>query len=492
MEQAGPGQSVGDWRSRWPALWQLLGACTPWRSGAWRFRQPAVWPLLLVSLLMGACTPQAVQLPAVAPQAPQVTLRLWVWAGSGYEGLVKRYVAEHPGIDVEIVTTQYDDLLPSLLTAFATRSDAPDAVLLEASQLNELKRFPLYFRNLYEFGDERVHYLDWKWRHGESRDGGMLFAMPTDIGPVALAYRRDLFAAAGLPVEREELAERLASWESLEQAGLQLKERTGAALFDNLTNVYTTYLNQYDENSVSGGSIGTEAGSSGGSPGWSGLPVTEGGAALEVGSSRLDEDQTDRIQEAWNIAVRFHRLGLNAGLPSQSPAWAEGAVNKRFAAVLAPSWLHGLMKKNAPATAGQWDLTRAPGQPSSWMGSFLAVPAASRYPQEAYALVRWLTAPAQQLEGFKSGGNFPSTPESYASTAFLDVRDGFFNNAPVGQIYSHAALRYKGGYEEAEFARLDRIVRDGLHRVEAEGADPEAVWRSIEEQMRAAHRSEEE
>ncbi|MCG7213653.1 ABC transporter substrate-binding protein [Paenibacillus mucilaginosus] len=454
---------------------------TPWLPAAW---------LLLISLLLSACTPQEVQLPAVASPSPQVTLRLWVRAGSGYEGLVKRYVAEHPGIDVEMVTVQYDDLLPSLVTAFATQSEAPDAVLLEAYQLGELKRFPLYFRNLYEFGDERVHYLDWKWRQGESRDGRMLFAMPADIGPAALAYRRDLFAAAGLPTDREELAELLSSWESLEQAGLQLKERTGAALFDNLTNVYTTYLNQYDVNSVTGGSGIPDAPQPGGAREEAGLPAA--GTAADPGeeSRPLDTGQTDRIREAWDTAVRFHRLGLNAGLPSQSPAWAEGAVNKRFAAVLAPSWLHGLMKKNAPATAGQWDLTRAPGKPSSWMGSFLAVPASSRYPQEAYALVRWLTAPPQQLEGFKSGGSFPSTPESYASTAFLEVRDAFFNGAPVGQIYSHAALRYKGEYEEAVFARLDRIVRDGLHRVEAEGADPDAVWHSIEEQMRAAQRSE--
>ncbi|MFN0223945.1 ABC transporter substrate-binding protein [Paenibacillus sp. KR2-11] len=427
----------------------------------------------------------AVQLPAVAQASPKVTLRLWVWAGSGYEGLVRGYIDEHPDVDVEMVTIQYDDLLPSLMTAFATWSDAPDAVLLEAYQLSELKRFPQHFHNLYEFGDERVHYLDWKWRQGESRDGGMLFAMPANIGPAALAYRRDLFAAAGLPEDREEAAKLLSSWESLEKAGLQIKERTGAALFDNLTNVYTTYLNQYDENAVPGGTGALDAARSGpirkvmGAPG-SMQPLS----AREEDAGTLTADQAASIREAWDMAIRFHRLGLNAGLPSQSPAWADGAVNKRFAAVLAPSWLHGLMKKNAPATAGQWDLTRAPGKPSSWMGSFLAVPASSRYPREAYALVRWLTAPPQQLEGFKSGGNFPSTPESYASSDFLEMRDGFFHNAPVGQLYSYAALRYKGGYEEPAFARLDRIVRDGLHRVEAEGADPDAVWRAIEQQMR--------
>ncbi|WP_246078976.1 ABC transporter substrate-binding protein [Paenibacillus piri] len=405
--------------------------------------------LLMLVLSSTGCTPQLV-LPNAA--TPATTLRVWLWPGSGLETSVKAYVLSHPHIDIEVITAQFDDMVPSLITSFATRSDAPDLVLLDVSQLNQLKRFPMHFYNLYDFGDEREHYLEWKWRQAESKDGKMLYGMPADIGPVALAYRYDLFQAAGLPYERTEVGDKLRSWDDLEKAGLLLKQKTGVFLFDNLANVYSTYMNQLEDPSRT---------------------------VLNAGHESLSA----RMKEAWERAIRFHRLGLNAGLPSQTPAWAEGAVSGQFAAVLAPSWVHGAMKKNAPATSGKWDLARAPGQSSNWQGSFLSVPKSSRYPKEAYELALWLTAPQQQLSNFMANGNFPSTPESYASAKFLEVRDPFFHNAPVGQLYSYSALRYKTEYEETDYSRMDRIVRDGLRRVEAEGMNPGQAWISVIQQI---------
>jgi cellobiose transport system substrate-binding protein len=400
---------------------------------------------LMSFLLLTSCAPEAAMPSLGGSTTKVVKLRVWLWPGSGLERLVKKYTAQHPEVDVEIVTFQFDDILPSLMTSLATKADSPDLVLLEASQLNQVKRFQGEFYNLYDYGDEREHYLDWKWRQGESKDGGFLYAMPVDIGPVALAYRRDLFQKAGLPTEREEVAEELANWEQMEQAGLEIKKKTGAFLFDNLANLFMSYLNQFD------------------------------GHYLTPMDHKLDP----HVKEAWDVAVHFHKIGLNAGLPSQSSAWAEAAVNGKFAVVLAPSWLHGTFKKIAPATSGVWDLARAPGLPSNWSGSCLAVPRTSRYAHAAYELAQWLTAPPQQLDNFIGSGNFPSTPESYSSREFLEVRDPFFNGAPIGQIYSYTALRYKAAYDDFEYAGIERMIKDGLRRVESDGADPGRTWEDI-------------
>ncbi|MFH5187322.1 ABC transporter substrate-binding protein [Paenibacillus sp. TAB 01] len=412
--------------------------------------------LTLLSLLLSACSPEP-EMPGLnrAPKA-SAALRVWLWPGSGLEPLLQRYASEHPEVDVETVIFQYDDVVPSVLSAFATKADAPDLVLLEASQLKQLKRFQQQFYNLYEYGDEKVHYLDWKWRQAESKDSGFLYAMPVDIGPVALAYRRDVLQDAGLPSDREEVAAMLKDWDDLELIGRIIKQNTGAVLFDNITNVFLSYLNQYD---------GQYA------------------APAENGLS-------PRVREAWERAISFHRLGLSAGLPSQTSAWAEGAVHAKFALVLAPSWLHGVMKKNAPATAGKWDLTRAPGMPSNLSGTYLAMPRTGRLPQAAYALARWLTAPQQQLGTFIASGNFPSTPESYSSSEFLQVKDPFFNNAPVGQIYSYTALRYKASYDDYDYAAIEQLIRDGLRRVESDGADPDAVWAEITRQFQIMQQEE--
>ncbi|MDQ0873627.1 cellobiose transport system substrate-binding protein [Paenibacillus sp. V4I3] len=411
--------------------------------------------LAMISLLC-SCSPE-MGMPSVKSSPKPSTLRIWLWPGSGLEPLIKKYEAENPQMDVEMVTFQYDDVVPSLMTSLATKADSPDLVLLEASQLNQLKRFQNQFYNLYDYGDERVHYLDWKWRQAESKNGGFLYAMPVDIGPVALAYRHDLFQEAGLPTEREEVAAYLSDWDALEQAGVLLKQRTGAVLFDNITNIFLSYLNQFDGQYV--------------------LPV--------------EHELSPHVKEAWDRAVYFQKRGLSAGLPSQTSSWAEGAVNRKFALVLAPSWLHGMMKKNAPATAGKWDLTRAPGLPSNLTGTYLAVPKTSSSPHAAYKLASWLTAPQQQLANFIGSGNFPSTPESYSSSNFLEVHDSFFNDAPVGQIYSYTALRYKSGYDDYDYTTIERWIRDGLRRVESDGADPDLTWKGIMQQFETLNHVEE-
>ncbi|MBW7459544.1 ABC transporter substrate-binding protein, partial [Paenibacillus sepulcri] len=166
-------------------------------------------------IVVCSCMPQT-SLPTIKAHPDKTTIRIWLWQGSGLESLIQAYKDSHQGIDVEIVTSQYDDIQPNLMIAFATRSDSPDLVLLDSSQINQMKNFPAYFHNLYEYGDEHVHYLDWKWRQAESDDGSFLFALPADIGPVALAYRFDLFAAAGLPAGRTEITAMLGSWDDLE------------------------------------------------------------------------------------------------------------------------------------------------------------------------------------------------------------------------------------------------------------------------------------
>ncbi|MZQ86901.1 extracellular solute-binding protein [Paenibacillus sp. 5J-6] len=396
-------------------------------------------------LLLASCVPKSALPNVEGSRAKVEKLRVWLWPGSGLERLIKKYMAEHPEVDVEIVTFQFDDVLPGLMTSLATKADTPDLVLLETSQLNQVKRFQGEFYNLYDYGDEREHYLEWKWRQAESKDGGFLFAMPVDIGPVALAYRRDLFQQAGLPVEREEVAKALTNWRQMEQAGLEIKKKTGAFLIDNLANIFMSYLNQFDGHYL----------------------------------TPMDHELDPHVKEAWDQAVHFHKLGLNAGLPSQSTAWAAAAVDGKFAVVLAPSWLHGAFKKVAPATAGVWDLARAPGLPSNWSGTCLAVPRTSRNAHAAYELAQWLTAAPQQLDNFIGSGNFPSTPESYSTREFLEVRDPFFHGAPVGQIYSYAALRYKAAYSDYEYEGIERMIKDGLRRVESEGADPDRTWDDI-------------
>ncbi|GAF20371.1 sugar binding secreted protein [Bacillus sp. JCM 19046] len=70
------------------------------------------------------------------------------------------------------------------------------------------------FYDLSEYGatDLEGDYLDWKWQQASSDDGSVI-GIPTDIGPMAMAYRVDLFEEAGLPTDPDEVAEVMSTWD---------------------------------------------------------------------------------------------------------------------------------------------------------------------------------------------------------------------------------------------------------------------------------------
>ena len=77
-----------------------------------------------------------------------------------------------------------------------------------------------------------------------------------------------------------------------------------------------------------------------------------------------------------------------------------------------------------------------PGGGGNWGGSYLTVPAQGAHPEEARELAAWLTAPEQQIKAFETKGNFPSQLEALDSPELTEYTNEFFNNAPIGQIFS--------------------------------------------------------
>ncbi|MFJ2116106.1 extracellular solute-binding protein, partial [Streptomyces sp. NPDC087850] len=90
------------------------------------------------------------------------------------------------------------------------------------------------------------------------------------------------------------------------------------------------------------------------------------------------------------------------------------------------------------AGKGKWDMAEAP-RTSSWGGAFLTVPEVGRNKAEAAKLAAWLTAPEQQATLFEKRGSFPSAKAAYALPAVADAKHAYFDNAPIGQLFTKAA-----------------------------------------------------
>ncbi|MFE0653274.1 ABC transporter substrate-binding protein [Streptomyces sp. NPDC059534] len=430
-----------------------------WRSSGTAFR--VALALLLGAALTAGCATDPAEPPpqGVGPAADgtgrPVTLTVGVFGTFGYQeaGLYDTYMRLHPDIAVRQTSfTRNDVYYPQLLTHLTAGSGLADVQAVEvgniaevldtqAGRLDELGTAP---------GVDPLAYLPWKWAQGTTPDGRTL-ALGTDIGPQAVCYRKDLFARAGLPTEREAVGRLWAGdWRKYLAAGVRYRERAprGTAFTDSASGVLAAATGSvtpryYDERGE--------------------LIVAENPA----------------VREAWNLAAAFARQGLTARLQQFTPGWDQAFANAAFAAIACPAWMLGYIEDKAgPAGRGRWDVAPAP-LPGSWGGSFLVVPSAGRQRAEAARLAAWLTAPAQQARLFAKRGSFPSASAAYPLPEVADARHPYFGDAPVGRLFARAAL----GVPRAPIGPKDALVSQtladvGMLQVDQTGRSPDSAWRA--------------
>ena len=108
-----------------------------------------------------------------------------------------------------------------------------------------------------------------------------------------------------------------------------------------------------------------------------------------------------------------------------------------------------------------------PGGGGNWGGSYLTVPANGANVAAAQQLADWLTAPEQQITAFEDAGTFPSQVDALADPILLDSTNEYFNNAPVGSIFTDRAnavdvVPFKGQY----YFQINDAMQQALTRVE--------------------------
>ena len=145
--------------------------------------------------------------------------------------------------------------------------------------------------------------------------------------------------------------------------------------------------------------------------------------------------------------------------------------------MLCPGWMLGVISGNAEGVTG-WDVANVfPNGGGNWGGSYLTVPANGAHVEEAQKLADWLTAPEQQIKAFVNAGTFPSQNDAYSDEALTGFVNEYFNNAPVGQIFTDRAKAvsvapFKGEY----YFQINDAMQKALTRVEDGTQDATASW----------------
>ena len=105
------------------------------------------------------------------------------------------------------------------------------------------------FVNFQDHGsnDQKDQWLDWKYAQATTADGSDTIGLGTDVGGLAMCYRRDLFEKAGLPTDRDEVGQLWPTWDDFIATGEKFQEGIGSDdvhFIDSATNTYNSILMQ--------------------------------------------------------------------------------------------------------------------------------------------------------------------------------------------------------------------------------------------------------
>ncbi|RKL66827.1 sugar transporter [Salipaludibacillus neizhouensis] len=388
----------------------------------------------------------------VGGESAEVELSFWLFGATGYPELAKEYMEENPEISITFQEIEMEDHHNNLFTALSAGSGAPDMAAVEVSEMGRYQDAQDRFHNLYDLGAKEIKgdYLEWVWEIGENVDGDFLFGIPTDIGPTVMFYRSDVFEEAGLPSEPEDVEALIQTWDDFEEAAATILEETGVPMVDNPELMFNALRDQqpqqyFDEN------------------------------------DELIIESTSDTKESFMKNADFIEKGYVGSMELWSPEWGAGMAEGNYATLLAPAWMQGQIKDNAP-DATEWRIATLPEGAGNWGGSWITIPAESEHAEEAYDFLTWLLSPEGQLKAFENMGLFPSAPEVYEMEEFVNYTDDYFGGQHTAEIFAEAALQVEHVYKGEHYPAVNQEIQDGLYNVQ-EGVDKEEEWADILERV---------
>jgi cellobiose transport system substrate-binding protein len=383
---------------------------------------------------LGACGSSSDSGSTSSGTGQKVTLQMWGFAPLS-KTLVATYEKLHPNIKVQSKISDYDASHQTLLTSLAA-GKGPDFAQIAIDFMAEFVDHPQTFTDLRKYGASSLKsdYLGWRWAGGVAKSGEVV-GIPTDVGGMAVAYRTDLFAKAGLPTDPAKVSALWPTWNEYIAVGKKYVAATHSKFVDSGKAIFRAESNQGNLKFVDA----------------SGQPVYE---------------TNPQIRRAWDDGVAAIDAGLSANVGTFTPQWNAAIANGKFSTLIAPAWMLGQIEQQAPATKGKWNIATLPGGAGNDGGSFLTVPKNAAHPKEAYEFIKWLEAPAQQLALFKENQTFPATPSLYKDPAVTGLTNPFFGTAQIGQIYV-ASVEAVGPHPTGPKDReIESQFENGLGRVD--------------------------
>ncbi len=277
------------------------------------------------------------------------------------------------------------------------------------------------------------------------------FAVPFDIEPMVMHYRKDLFDQYGLTVPR--------TWD--EFAGLARKVRDKAP--DKRVAVFAT------DGAYNVAAFAWQAGGQ-----W--FDISKG-----VWNVSMTDAPSRRIAEYWQKLVDDDLVWVN---PSAGKQYDAQIGNSLLLVRFSGAWEAGAQMRARPKQKGQWAIAPLPQwDPADAVvgtqgGSTFAISKDSRHAEAAMEFIEWQVTQPDSLRARLTSGTssaFPSSP------ALIPVGSESFDRAYYGgqdiyRLFDEEAKKIRDGWIWGpRMSATQRVVNDGFARMSAGGTIIEAL-----------------
>jgi multiple sugar transport system substrate-binding protein len=294
----------------------------------------------------------------------------------------------HPGVHVNLVEQPFGDMSKKYLAALAAKQGVPDVIGLDTSTVGQfLDAGENLLAEPYSAGQLKDDFIDWKFNAPITSSGEMA-AMPWDVATGVMFYRPDIFQAAGLPTEPDQVARTLATWDDFIKAGQAIKDKTGgrSTIVGNEHDVFNAAYWQNGGNVVKDGQI---------------VLGTEGLQPLQ-------------------LATKAKNAGIGGNIPAWSDRWVPALQSGQIASVVMGGWMLGnLQNLIDPDGAGNWRVTTAPGGAFSNGGTYIQIPRLAENKALAWEFTKFLTTDTGALNAvFEKTGIVPAYKPAWDSPLY--------------------------------------------------------------------------
>lgn len=355
-------------------------------------------------------------------------------------------------VQVQLVSTRSEDV--RLVSMFMSGThDVPDAVEIEISSVAKYFRPPIDQIGLLPLNDflTRSGWMDKvvRARFAPWTKDGVIFGVPHDVHPVAIAYREDLFKEANVDLAAAK------TWPEFQRACLkfrtyfqshQVPNRHAIELSNNTAEHLIPILLQRHLNPI------------------------DGHGYIEMTKDKFVETvafYAELIAGPTRIAGQ-----VSAGAGGLSRDLAEGHI----CAFFVPDWRVDLIKQYAPGLTGKMRMMPMPvfesddARTATWGGTMIGIPRNARNPELSWKLIEYLYF---SDDGIAARRQFSSILPP-VMTAWKDPiyrrGDPYFGGQQIDQLYIELAkelpARYVTPATATAGAALTKVVIDAADYVE--------------------------